>query len=96
MTDVPKQEPLVINKPYKPNTLGAHTAPLPRGKAPPLPPQAPPRENPNNPFKRTAAPQVQTKGRNPFMHTPSPMPPPQTYDDDDCSNQIPINDSPEP
>lgn len=27
MSDVPKQAPLVINTPYKPNTLGAHTAP---------------------------------------------------------------------
>lgn len=61
MSDVPKtQAPLVINTPYKPNTLGAHTAPQ-RARAPPLPrPTAvvPPRENINNPFKRNAAPPV--------------------------------------
>jgi hypothetical protein len=59
MSDVPKQQaPLVINTPYKPNTLGAHTAPQ-RARAPPLPrgnPTTPPRENINNPFKRTAGP----------------------------------------
>jgi hypothetical protein len=60
MSDVPKQ-PLVINKPYKPNTLGAHTAPQPKGRAPPLPRATPfgaPKESLNNPFKRTAAPPV--------------------------------------
>lgn len=71
MSDVPKQQStpgLVINKPFKANTLGAHTAPQPRGRAPPLPkpsPAGPPKSNINNPFTRTAAPPVQTRP-NPF------------------------------
>lgn len=100
MSDVPKQQApgLVINKPFKANTLGAHTVPQPRGRAPPLPKPtsaAPPKESINNPFKRTAAPPVQTRP-NPFAHQGTPMPSPQTFDEDEDCNQIPINDSPDP
>jgi hypothetical protein len=92
MSDVSsKQEKLVVTNPFKANTLGAHTQP--RGRAPPLPRTTPPKENLSNPFKRVAPPPAQI----PFeKHTPPPMPSPQTFDEDDMNNQIPIQDSPEP
>ena len=43
MSDVPKQEKLVINKPFKANTLGAHTQPR---RAPPMPQAKATRANP--------------------------------------------------